>query len=150
MAEPMQHRVVAWWASGQTGIAKSSSAPNAIHFTAPPEFGGLEGRWTPEDLLLGSVASCYTTTFHALAEHSDFSYTDLEVTVEGEIRKVDSGYAFSQMVLIPILTISCEEEQEKSLRLLRKAVDLCLVSRAISLQPRFEPHVQVHKAVPVG
>jgi hypothetical protein len=25
------------------GIANSESAPNAIHFTAPPQFGGLEG-----------------------------------------------------------------------------------------------------------
>ncbi len=68
----------------------------------------------------------------------------------GEIRKSDSGYAFTQIVLMPTLTISCEEEEEKSLRLLRKAVDLCLVSRAIALQLKFEPHVQVHKAVPVG
>jgi hypothetical protein len=29
------YRVVAWWTSGQMGIAKSDSAPNAIHFTAP-------------------------------------------------------------------------------------------------------------------
>ena len=45
--------------SGQTGIAKSDSAPNTIHFTAPPKFGGLEGRWTPEDLLMTSLASCF-------------------------------------------------------------------------------------------
>jgi len=42
------YRVSAWWTSGRTDIAKSDSAPNAIHFTAPKEFGGLEGRWTPE------------------------------------------------------------------------------------------------------
>ena len=55
-------RVVGWWTS-----AKSDSAPNAIHFTAPPQFGGLEGRWTPEDLLMTALASCFTTTFHAIA-----------------------------------------------------------------------------------
>src|SRR6266849_4842186 len=61
MEGAQKYRVVAWWSSGRTGLAKSNSAPNAIHFTAPPEFGGLEGRWTPEDLLLSAVASCYTT-----------------------------------------------------------------------------------------
>ncbi|PYX61535.1 MAG: hypothetical protein DMG74_22470, partial [Acidobacteria bacterium] len=56
-----RYRVVAWWTSGQTGIAKSDSAPNAIHFSVSPKFlRGLEGRWTPEDLLLCAVASCYT------------------------------------------------------------------------------------------
>jgi len=75
------YRVVAWWSSGKTGLAKSDSAPNAIHFTAPPQFGGVEGRWTPEDLMLGAVAGCFTTTFRALAEYSKFAYTDLEVEV---------------------------------------------------------------------
>lgn len=113
MEATIQHRVVAWWASGRTGIAKSSSAPNAIHFTAPPEFGGLEGRWTPEDLFLGAVASCYTTTFRALAEHSQFEYTDLEVTAEGVVRKEDPGYAFSEIVIGANLIIAEEDEQEE-------------------------------------
>jgi len=70
MENEHKHHVVAWWTSGQAGIAKSDSAPNAIHFTAPPEFGGLEGRWTPEDLLMTALASCFTTTFHTIAGRS--------------------------------------------------------------------------------
>jgi hypothetical protein len=34
MENEHKYQVVAWWTSGQTGIAKSESAPNAIHFTA--------------------------------------------------------------------------------------------------------------------
>ena len=95
MEETHRFRVIAWWASGRTGIAKSSSAPNAIHFTAPPAFGGLDGRWTPEDLLLCAIASCYTTTFRALADKSKFEYTDLQVEVEGKISKCDTAYNLS-------------------------------------------------------
>src|SRR6266849_4608147 len=118
MEGAQKYRVVAWWSSGRTGLAKSDSAPNAIHFTAPPEFGGLEGRWTPEDLLLCAVASCYTTTFRALAEYSKFEYSDLGVQVEGTLRKVDSGYVFSEVVIRPNLTIPSEAERERALRLL--------------------------------
>ena len=57
MSEEHAYRVAAWWTSGRTGLAKSDSAPNAIHFTAPTEFGGLEGRWTPEELLLAAIAA---------------------------------------------------------------------------------------------
>jgi len=89
-------RVVAWWASGRTGIAQSSSGPNAIHFASPPAFGGLEGRWTPEDLLLGAIASCYTTTFRTLADYSKFEYTDLQVEAEGVIRKAETGYSLGE------------------------------------------------------
>jgi peroxiredoxin-like protein len=146
MEGAQKYRVVSWWSSGRTGLAKSTSAPNAIHFTAPPEFGGLEGRWTPEDLLLGAVAGCYTTTFRALAEYSKLEYADFQVQVEGVIKKTDSGYSFTEVVVRPNLIISVEQEQTRALRLLQKAKALCLVSRALSIEQRFEPRVQVSKA----
>lgn len=141
------YRVVAWWTSGKTGLAKTDSAPNAIHFTAPPEFGGMEGRWTPENLLLCSIAGCYTTTFRAIAEYSKFEYSDLEVAVEGTIQKVESGYAFTEITIRPSLSMHDEQEQARGLRLLHKAKSLCLVTRAISVPQSFEPHIQVEHAV---
>ena len=68
MESEHKYRVIAWWSAGKAGLAKSDSAPNAIHFTAPVSFGGIDGRWTPEDLLLGAVTSCFTTTFRAIAD----------------------------------------------------------------------------------
>jgi peroxiredoxin-like protein len=150
MEQTHQYRVVAWWTSGRTGLTKSNSAPNAIHFTAPPEFGGVEGRWTPEDLLLGAVGSCFTTTFRAIAEYSGFEYTDLEVEVAGTVEKTDSGYGFTEIVIRPRLTIPHEEQRERALHLLRKAKGACLVSRGLSIPQTFESQVQVNAAVPVG
>jgi peroxiredoxin-like protein len=149
MENDHNYRVVAWWSSGRTGLAKTDSAPNAIHFTAPPEFGGMEGRWTPESLLLCAVAGCYTTTFRALAEYSKFEYADLEVQVEGTIRKVESGYQFTQIRIRPNLSIAVEAEQARGLRLLQKAKSLCLVSRALAVEQTFEPSVQVNNLVAV-
>ena len=131
--------VVAWWSSGKTGLAKSDSAPTAIHFTAPPEFGGMDGRWTPESLLLSAVAGCYTTTFRAIAEHSKFEYADLEVQIEGTVRKVDSGYAVTEIVIRPNLSISNEVDQQRGTRLLEKAKGLCLIARALSVPQAFDP-----------
>ena len=136
-------RVVAWWSSGRTGIAKCDSAPNALHFTAPVSFGGLEGRWTPEDFLLNAIASCYTTTFQAVAEYAKLAYSDLEVEVEGVIHKTDSGYSFNEITIRPTLTISGDQKQSQALRLLEKAKALCLVSRAVSVRQTFEPHLLV-------
>lgn len=144
MESEHKYRVVAWWSSGSTGLAKTDAAPNAIHFTAPPEFGGMEGRWTPESLLLCSIAGCYTTTFRAIAEYSNFEYADLEVQVEGTIKKVDSGYAFTEITIRPNLSIGNDAEQARGMRLLQKAKGLCLVSRAISVEQKFEPHIQVN------
>jgi organic hydroperoxide reductase OsmC/OhrA len=146
MGTKHSYRVVAWWSSGRTGLAKADSAPNAIHFTAPPEFGGVEGRWTPESLLLCAIAGCYTTTFRAIAEYSRFEYVDLEVQVEGTIQKVESGYAFSEIVVRPNLSVNSEEGEALGLRLLQKVKTLCLVLRALSVPQTFEPHLRVTKA----
>ena len=148
MENEHRFRVEAWWAAGQTGFAKSGSAPNAIHFTSPPAFGGVDGRWTPQELLLCAVAGCYTTTFRAVAENSKFEYTDLQVEVDATISKTEAGYRFSVVFIRPKLIIPHEQEQEqdKALKLLKKAEGLCMVSRALAVEQRFEPRVQVAEA----
>lgn len=143
MEEALRFRVVAWWASGRTGIAKSSSSPNAIHFSSPPALGGIEDRWTPSDLLLCAIASCYTTTFRAVAEHSRFEYTDLQVEVEGGISRNETGYNFGDVMIRANLTVPQGADQARALKLLHRAEGLCLVSRALSVEKRFEPRVEV-------
>jgi organic hydroperoxide reductase OsmC/OhrA len=143
MENEHKYRVVAWWSSGQTGIAKSDSAPNAIHFTAPPQFGGVEGRWTPEDLLMIALASCFTTTFHAIAGYSKFEYTDLAVEAEGTVCKTDTGYGFNEIVIRSTLTIASEENRQQAISFLHKAKKLCLVSRALAAPQRFEIQVEI-------
>ena len=143
MENEHKYRVTAWWTSGQTGITKSDSAPNAIHFTAPPQFGGLEGRWTPEDLLMGSLASCFTTTFHVLAGHTKFEYTDLSVEAEGIVGKAKGGYSFNQIALRTKLKISDAKLRAQGVRLLDKAKALCLVSRALAIEQKFEARVEI-------
>jgi organic hydroperoxide reductase OsmC/OhrA len=140
------YRVMAWWSSGKTGLAKCESAPNAIHFTAPPQFGGLEGRWTPEDMLLGALASCFTTTFRTIADYSKFEYSDLGVQVEGTVVKADSGYTFTKIVIRPTITLFAHQDPASGLRLLQKAKSLCLVARALAIEQEFEPQVQVGAA----
>jgi len=137
------YRVAAWWTSGRTGIAKSESAPNAIHFTAPKEFGGLEGRWTPEELLLAALAGCFTTTLRAIAGNVRFDFTDLQVEASGTVRKAASGYSFSEIVLRPTMKIAEFSERERALDLLEKTERLCLVARALDIPLRFEPQLEV-------
>jgi organic hydroperoxide reductase OsmC/OhrA len=138
-----EYRVTAWWSSARTGLAKSDSALNAIHFTAPPEFGGLEGRWTPEELLLSALAGCYTTTFWVIAGYAKFPFADLEVAVKGVIHKLGSGYGFREATLQPKLTILREDDRERGLDLLNRAKQLCLVARALAMEQKFEPKIEI-------
>jgi organic hydroperoxide reductase OsmC/OhrA len=145
-----QYRVSAWRTADGAGLAKCELAPNALHFAAPPEFGGLQGRWTPETLLLAAVAGCFTTTFQAIAGYSNLAYTDLEVEVEGTISKSSSGYAFTEIRISPVLTIPETGDQNRASELLRKVKALCLVSRALSVEEKFEPKVEIGEMATVG
>jgi len=150
MALEHTYRVSAWWTSGRTGLAKCESAPNAIHFSEAPELGGLEGRWTPEQLLLCALAACFTTTFEAVARSVKFAYTDLEVEVDGAMRKDKLGCTFAEIVLRPTLTVQSEEEMDEGMVLLRRAKSLCMISRAIAVAQTTEPKVEVSKMPPGG
>lgn len=141
-------RVVAWWSSGRSGIAQSDSAPNTIHFTSPPALGGMDGRWTPLDLLLSAIASSYTTAFLMLAEQAHFEHTDLQVEVQGVLSQTAASYGLSEVHVRANLTIPDEEEHAQAIKLLRAARSSCIVSRALSIALIFEPMVTV--AMPVG
>jgi organic hydroperoxide reductase OsmC/OhrA len=145
-----EYRVTAWWASGRTGLVKSSSTPNAIHFSSSPEFGGLEGRWTPEDLLLSSLASCFTVTFRVLAHRDHFEYTDLEVSVQATLGKTESGYILNEFLIRPTLTVLFDHDRERGMALLRKTQAVCLVSKALAATKHFEPEVAVKQSVAFG
>ncbi len=108
MPAEYSYRVSAWWTSGRTGLAKCESSPNTIHFSEAAELGGLQGRWTPEQLLLCSLAGCFTTTFNDVARASKFEYTDLEVEIEACVRRSRAaGCNFTEILIRPRLTVRC-------------------------------------------
>jgi OsmC-like protein len=94
-----------------------------------------------------ALASCFTTTFHAIAGYSKFEYTDLAVETEGTVSKTDTGYGFSEIVIRPSLIISSEEQRERAISLLHKAKALCLVSRALSTAQKFEARVEIRVVI---
>ena len=146
MAAEYTYRVSAWWTSGRTGLAKCESSPNTIHFSEAAELGGLQGRWTPEQLLLSALAGSFTTTFSDVAHTAKFGYTDLEVEIEGCVhRNRNPGCNFSEILIRPRLTVVSEEQREAGLALLRKTKAQCMISRAISVQQTLEPVVETGK-----
>jgi organic hydroperoxide reductase OsmC/OhrA len=143
MAKGYACQVVAWWTSGFTGLAQSPSAPNALHFTAPAEFGGVDGRWTPEELLLAGIAGCFTTTLRSLAERAGLEFVDLEVEATGRIGKTESGHRFSEILVRPSLRIASFAEREHALDLLNRAKEICPVAEAFAIPLKFEPQLEV-------
>jgi organic hydroperoxide reductase OsmC/OhrA len=107
-------------------------APRIVHFSAPPEFGGEPGVWTPEHFLLAAVSSCFIATFQAIARNSKLEFQGIEVAVDGLVEKEPGGLRFTRITMHPVLILYREEDREVGLRLLEKAERLCLVARSLS------------------
>jgi peroxiredoxin-like protein len=132
MTKTHSYQAAAHWTQHKRGIVESAEIPRTINFATPPEFGGEPGLWTPEHLLLASVSTCFVATLRAVAEASKLELDGIEVPVEGTIEKLEGGYKFTRIVLRPMVTISHEDDRERTGRLLEKAARICLVSRSLN------------------
>jgi peroxiredoxin-like protein len=132
MNNVLRYQAHAHWTMHKRGILEANEIPRTINFAAPPEFGGEPGLWTPEHLLLGSVITCYVSTFRAIAEKSKLEFPGLDVFAEGVVQKQDGVLRFTEIVLRPVITLASEKDQERAERLIEKAERICLISRSLS------------------
>ncbi len=149
MENSYSYRTTGYWILARRGIVSADAVPQAIEFSAPPEFGGEAEMWSPEAFFLAAVASCFVSTFRAISDHSKFDSVALDVAVDGKIEKEQGGFRFTEITIRPVLTVASDEQTDKGLKLLLKSEAACLVSRSLNARVSIEPIVQVSKLVAV-
>src|SRR5579864_1112092 len=100
-----RYRVSAVSTISRSGVAAVEGIQPSISFSAPPEFQGIVGLWTPEHFLVTAVASCYVSTFSGISEISHLPYEWLELDAEGILEKQDGALQFTKIVLTPVVKI---------------------------------------------
>ena len=128
------------------GYVSAEGVPLALQFNAPPEFNGERGKWTPETLLVASVATCLAATFRAVAEASKFDYMNFHVDGQGVLEKLEDGFRFTRIVLRPRIGVIQDEDRERAAKLLLKAERACLIARSLRCEVILEPVVVVAAA----
>jgi len=141
MENSYQYTTSATWTNGRRGTIHAEGIDHSLDFSAPPEFQGTAGIWTPEHFLVAAVATCFVTTFRAIAEFSKFEINGLQVTAEGVLSKGEGGFKFTNIIVRPTLTVLREEDRERGLNLMDKAEHACLVSRSLNSEITLEPTV---------
>ncbi len=142
------HASAQWHLHDRSFVELEHGAPRIVHFSAPPEFGGETGVWTPEHFLLAAVASCFIASFRAVAAGSKLEFQGIEVAVEGILERDPGGYRFTTVTLRPVVIVFTENETERALRLIEKAERICLITRSLSSKIEVDPKVLSEK--PVG
>lgn len=101
-----------------------------LESTAPPEFDGPEGYWSPETLLVSSVSDCFILTFRGVAKANKLEWTSLKVETEGILDRVDRVTSFTQFNVKATLEIPVGTDEEKAHRLLERAKQGCLITNS--------------------
>lgn len=123
-------------------VLKADDLPQLI--SAPPaEFGGPGNQWSPEHLLVGSVADCFILTFRAVARASELEWCNLESFAEGVLERVDRVTRFTSFTVTATLTVPAGTDIAKAQRLLEKSEGACLITNSLSAETHLVTNIIV-------
>ena len=112
--------------------------------TAPPaEFGGPGDKWSPESLLVASVADCFILTFRAVSRASKLEWSDITCTAEGKLERIERNTQFTEMTVKVKLVVSEGTDIAKAERLLQKSEEACLITNSLNASCHLEAEVEI-------
>jgi organic hydroperoxide reductase OsmC/OhrA len=124
--EPFPHRYIVSLFEGQL----SAPPRDPITAGAPPQFGGSEHVWSPEELLVGSVLTCLWTTFEAYARRDRIAIRHWAGSGAGILDRAAKVPAFTSIELS--VHVEVDEGNEAQARaLLEKAEANCIIANAL-------------------
>jgi len=121
---------------GSPGLPDLASMP-------PPEFDGPPGYWSPETLLVASVADCFVLSFRAVARASKFEWQSLSAEVEGVLDRVEGVSRFTRFTTRARLVVAAGTDERRARMLLEKAEKVCLVSNSLVAERHIESEIVV-------
>ncbi|HTL07716.1 MAG TPA: OsmC family protein [Chitinophagaceae bacterium] len=133
------------WLSGDRGILHAQHISGPIYVSTPKEFKGSGKDWSPEHLFLGSMASCFMSTFLFFAKQMHLYFNHMECRVSGEVNFINGKYQFTKINFYPTVFVNADIERSAVDAVLDKTKEHCLVSITLSVPTEY--HVEVKSQV---
>jgi organic hydroperoxide reductase OsmC/OhrA len=108
---------------------------------SPPQFGGSDSVWSPEELLVAAALECLWTTFEAYARHDALAVHRWSGTGVAVLEKGSPVPKFTSITLRVEMVVA-ESDVERARRLLQTAEQRCIISHALSVPVILEPIVR--------
>ena len=119
------------WLNDLKGIITAHDTKGPIYVATPPAFGGEGMNWSPEHLFLGSIASCYMSTYLHFASKMNLKITHLECQAVGQIELVEGKYKFTHIGVFPTIYVDDHTSVELADLAMLKTKKQCLISNSI-------------------
>lgn len=130
-AFPHEYKVAAS-AADEGEITLTAEGIEPLASDAPVQFDGPGNRWSPEDLLVASVADCFILTFRAYAKHNGLAWTSLDCSATGTLDRVERKTCFTAFTINAKLVLPEGAESDKAHKLLEKSEENCLVTNSLN------------------
>jgi peroxiredoxin-like protein len=132
--KPLPHRYEVLLEGTSSGYATvSAEGLPGLRLASPPEFGGPGDAWSPEQLLLAAVETCFLLTLRVVAQASKIEFTALHVRAEGTVDRTDGVTRFTEIVLRPRLAVAPGVDHSRAMRVLEKSEKACLIAASLSV-----------------
>jgi uncharacterized OsmC-like protein len=129
------HRYKAAAQGGAEGVIDTGSPGlESIPAMAPPEFDGPGDKWSPETLLVASVANCFVLTFRSVARASKFEWNSLICEVDGVLDRVDRQTRFTEFYIDITLHLPSGADAHKAHRLCERSKEVCLITNSLTAE----------------
>ena len=126
----------------RSGILGSPGKPD-VRVSAPPEFKGEAGVWTPEDLFVASVEVCLMTTFSALATRRGITVLGYRSRAEGLLEFTDDGHRFTRITIRPTIELDDARQISEAETTIQDAHERCLIGKSMTSAVEIEPTIKV-------
>lgn len=143
MQDLPHHYVVSANADSKGLVTISSDGVASIDTAGPLEFGGPGDVWSPETLLVGTVANCFILSFRGIARAARLDWESLSCDASGTLDKIDRATQFTRFDVKARLTIPAGTDEKKALKLLEKAERNCLITTSLKAESHLDASVRV-------
>ncbi|HEU5065325.1 MAG TPA: OsmC family protein [Gaiellaceae bacterium] len=141
ITKDFRYKVAVDWEVDRITNVSSQDKPD-LTVATPPEFkNGVAGVWSPEDLLVAAVASCYSVTLVAVAERRELPLHSLHVSGTGHLTARDDG-RFGFVAIELTAAIRTDEQVIDAMeRAAKHAGRACIVSMALDVPVHVDAEV---------
>ena len=124
-------------------LTVSSKDKPDITTSAPVQFGGPQGNWTPEDFFCASISSCFILTFKNYTKGKKLDWRNIKVDVDAILDVQDRKLSFTKVIIKVNLEICCESNVDPYLKALEKSEKMCLITNSINSEIELKPFIKV-------
>lgn len=129
------------WAGAKDGDIVLDGKP-PLTISSPPQWGGRKEQYSPQELFVSSVASCFITTLATMMEKMEQPLTSHNVNGRAVLKRhPEGGWHFTDIYITMDITIPKEASVSKVKRAIQLTEKYCHVSRSLTSKLHIKPQI---------